>query len=566
MVKADMTASELITGSIMNPYLGALSAITWGQDVVYNMPNGWEQPEKQTKEAIRKKLIKAAENRLLEESVEAGIIDELVDKIYTGGSGVSVAEKVKISTIKGYSNFIKAFSKPYQSTDAIFKISQWESEMKSQDKIYGTDRTQEEKEAEATRRVRGEQPTYSEQASIFRALTKNIFLSTFISFDVQTWRNRYNIMSNAGKLRREAAETTELANQYKRRGDTANYEKYKKRAKRLTVAAGVKLGAFGLSAVALKLVAMAFASSAGMDGDDEDNISLASDPWYSKNITKIWTSGNKKNTKFYDFSYIDPWSNFWKPVTAAARGDGFLDGILAALEEVTSPYLAKEVLWGKVEESIAGIDEQGNELSNEEMSFPNRIGRPLFHALSALEPGVWRDSKAIVNDLLFTDPTDHKGSTKKAGVVFWNAVLGMKEKEVDVMKSNSYMRYNQHNKIDVVLSNYRNPKIGETAKHTQDRLDSYWNLMKKQYDALIALGFTHNDVVKSYAYTDKKGKYHSPTSGQNLRKVKMMNLLSQGKKWVLDEEKGDIKLPKKGKKSKYVNIQGAGNKTNISVE
>ena len=544
IIKSDMNAAELITGSIMNPYLGALSVITWGQDIAYGKLGnsmGWKQPEKQTKEAIKKEVIRAAKNRLLDESAEAGVIDELVNSIYSAGSGVNIAEKVKIWTAKTYAKGIKAFSKPYQSTDAIFKISQWQQEVKTQEYIYGADKTQEEKEDAATDLVRSEQPTYSQQASIFKALSKNIFLSTFISFDVQTWRNRYNIIANSARFRKEAMENTTLAEQYKSKGDNANYEKHKLRAKKLNNQAKRRVVGFFLTAVLLKGAAEYSKYLFNISDDDEENLAIASGSDYNKYNAKIFTSGDLRKNQHYDMAFVDPWSNFWRPITAASRGDDTLDGILNAAGEVVDPYLAKEVLWTKVQEAIAGFNSKGEEITNEQMSPYHRISRPLFHALSALEPGIWRDGKAITDDLLFNDPTDHKGSTKKAGVVFWNAMLGVKEKETDVIRSYSFKRFHEHNAVDKILQNHKDGV--ETGSDTKAYLDGAWGVMKKEYDAMIGLGFSRSEIMKSYGYTDSEGKKHEPNS----TKVKMLTEVANGRKWKLNEEKSTLILPKKGR-------------------
>ena len=535
-VMRNMTLGEKIVGNWMNPFFGVTNLVS----TVHGVLTGRDMSV--SNEELDELIIRLSKHRILDESVNAGIIEELMQDINLRGRSTNLYQKARQQGAKGSKKAVDLFAKPYQATDAMFKISQFLQEEATIKDIFGEDVTQEDAEEQAAAIVRKEQPTYSEQANIFRAMSKNPIISPFISFEVQTWRNRYHVLSNAAKFFNDAKDMKSQAEQYKRKGDIENYEKLIERSKKTRKRGTIR--AAGITSAFLAVNSTAYAIQHLVFGISDDEWQAVTDAYaapFAKNNTFIPLSADLKNPKFLDMSYVDPMSNIWKMITAATNGDTFLGGGAAFFNELTKPYRSREVFANKIYEAIMNEDAYGRDIvDNDEVELGNQWKLRAGHAFGVMSPGFYEQPKKVIKGLM-ADPEE----TDQGKVYTWanelaNLSLGVKVQSIDGLVSYSYKKSHNHKRVEKILYNHK--KGTTSTQSTKDLLDEVWTDMREDYLAMEKLGWTKKEMESAYTYKNSKGK-----KTKDAAQVKMFKKVAKGEEWKLDEEKSTLILPKKGR-------------------
>jgi len=538
IVASEMTAGQKITGSLMNPYFGMLYAasLTMG-----------EKFKGTSKENIRKQIIRMTKERMMDESVEASIIEEIVEGIYHTKAVTGKTEGLRVKSKKIYSDFMKMFSKPYQATDAMFKISQFMGEVNTLKDIYGDTKTDAEIDKEAAKLVRLEQPTYSESPELLKTMSKSLFIADFILFDYQTYRNKWNILKSISNFSKAAKEESIKAKDLKEAGDDVNSKVHKERASKLRKQAARRM--VGLSTMMLTGTAARafFMSLHGLTDEDDEAIAENMAPW-AKNSSRLYMNDDKKNPKFFDLSYVDPSSNIHKMFTAASRADGVFDGMYEAAKEASGPYRSPSIFGKRVFELITGYDERGNPISPANASFESWITNRLYHLTKGMEPTAYRDVSGIIEDI-FKDEKDIKKSDR-GKITKWknellNTNVGVKLKEYSMIDNYSFTNWALKETISNVLNNYKNGD--ESLEFTEAKLKDILGTMNKKYESMKQLGFSDYELKKKFTYKTSSGKTTTDRIGLSLFENAKKNKVIE-----FDKETGRLET-KSSKKSNLFN-------------
>ena len=100
---------------------------------------------------------------------------------------------------------MKTVSKPYQASDAIFKIMQFKAEIKDlkaayKSKLDSGQMTDVDIKEMAADIVRSEQPTYSKTSLAMKKLSRAPLFGSFVMFQSQMWKTRGALVNNISKF------------------------------------------------------------------------------------------------------------------------------------------------------------------------------------------------------------------------------------------------------------------------------------------------------------------------------------------------------------------------------
>jgi hypothetical protein len=493
--------------------------------------------DKRSEEEIQNEFMELAKYGLTEQSLDIGVLNELA-------AGMSRLNKANLKS--RYSKFQSYFAEPYQAADLMFKKIMFDGEFKRLNEIYG--RTYKEKygEAEAERLIKEKAayytkrhlPTYGDAPQIFKSMSRNSVLASFILFSAEMMRTRFNIIwDGIATVRKD-----DLA---------LNTEESKK-----LKAYGVrKLGGMMASSLFFKGVAMGINSAFGWDDDDEEAYRQTL-PSFSENNTLIFFGSDKKNPLVFDVSFSDPFTQPFKILEAFGRGDNYSESFNNALGELIDPYTGGEIFFTEmVRIYVAEKDRYGNDLFREEEG-----GQDMkkFLALSeSIIPKTFKELTALGKGANLIDTSDEHGRSYDWKTELLSMMAGFKPKTVDVAQNVYYQNRNLDKRVDNKLKEMRVYNEGSGAREeVQESLDAWHKKQVKLHQSMVQLGFSDEKISETFykdkVYDDKTGEEKTNSSGEPIYKVnsqkrkRFKKYIKTGDKYEFDD-KGKLILPKKGK-------------------
>jgi hypothetical protein len=558
LMKASITGSQdfkrrhWIVGGLMAPPLGA--ARIAGE--VYQRLRGFktEEGEVMSKDDFVNEYLDAVKYRLVEGSVDASVIREIMERNYddvinAGDYNISnvrrkVMKKTGAELKKLGRVYMDTFSKPYQLSDTRFKLVQWEMEKKVLKKAYSYkvsdgEMTKEEFDEwvkeKAADTVRAEQPTYSNESRAMKGLSRNVALGAFVMWTSQMYRTRVSIIKSISERIAEAEKT-----------DNA-------KAKRvLRLSALDKAAGLTTQFMAGRVVAQAIAAS--LDWDDKMDDALAKWlPFYEKNAGRMYLSDAKKaldsGVDYLDMQFIDPSSTFHKPINALLRGE-----TVEAIKEVVMPFFGTEIQTGRLMSLMSNEDQYGNPIYNVEDDPSSQFTDGMSFFGGTMLPGYAHSINKMYLGL--------EGYTSEYGVKydfwteFFNSTIGIKKKRKDLPRLYQSRIRTESERLSSAKKLYTDVKDNknvsdEDKKKALDkanrRLKAITNDMQEIYDAGLDLGFSRSQMQSmTKRYEDKDGK-----EGGTLLSEWKANKLKKRETIQIDE-KGDYidsGRVKKGKSS-----------------
>lgn len=422
---------------------------------------------------------------------------------------------------KGFWNSVKDYStKPFKTvagfmndvyggTDNFFKIYAYENEVaRYSDAMYGvqydqlTPGQQAELDGMVSEIVLNTYPTYSRIPKLVRGISKNLMIGTFVAFQAESYRNSWNIVSQAKK---------ELA---------SDNPKIKaigaKRMAGITAYIGAK-GAIQSSAVGGGVTGMAgipgsIASLAGVGTDkSEENkeLRLAMDdflpPWTKNHQLKIVQAGDGI-IKVIDMSSADGLAGVDILYQSVMNSDSPKDGFINGLLEVVGNFGQQDILFKRLEEI-----KQGRTWEEADDATANALVTAAYLG-TILEPG----SLARLRDSWFEESNNYMKAGAKAGD-FWDVVTGMKPYEIDVKQSLKYKMYSQQSFFesafrvrnrDIYAGETREEQINrsvEAMKPGIERLAQYYNNAQRfGVSKVDAYNMVYNNGLPRFMTNDRK--------------------------------------------------------------
>lgn len=462
---ADGTKGQKLASMISTPL-----ALTLGAAQVF---------EKTSVEDVRKLAIEAVEYGLIGESIDASILKDLMESISNAKSGNAVFDAVK----KGYTTATDTFAKPYAASDEIFKLSQWFAEIKDFNKIY-PEKSDAEIKALTAEKVRRMQPTYSLSPKVFQKLSRFPLAGSFVQFTAQMWQTRAFIVSEASKEIREGIDTNNP------------------KLRNLGVQRLISLAAISS---ATPIIASLINSSMGWDEEDVEAY-RRSQPSYSENNTVIFLNKDKKRPVTFDLSFIDPSSQWHQMITSGMRGEDLTGVASGFLSEGINPFANSEIFTKKMIELSQNRTEYGQQIHSASKSNLDNVGSVLKHSTAVLLPGIFHTAADVYKGAIGYE-TDY-GKVYDLTNELLNSRLGIKTKIKDVKKlipskmKRSYATMNEAKRAykEVIgekefflLSVDKDARYDNAMKKGQ----AYFNEIKKDYDAMLRLGFSQKEIKES---------------------------------------------------------------------
>jgi len=357
-----------------------------------------------SREQFKKDYLEAVEQGLIEDSAIAGVIEAEANKMYDETVGGNLIQKMESGARKATQNAIKTFSKPYQATDAIFKIIQYKKEKSQYDSVYRKAKGQplnvpfeqtsieyqnfiKEKASKATRE---EQPTYSKSSAAMKSLSRSPIVGSFVMFQSQMIKTRISLIRNIYEMGSEIQQLKESGNQ------EAAKELRKLQIKKtagLTVAMG--LGTL-LKYSAKAMLAMGLISYA-FDDDDEKAFDMVL-PSYSTNSNIVAYGGKfDGDVDVVDWSFLNPNSMLDKVVSAIYKEEyGYEKG---AIGEIIKPFVGAEVGTEAIFEAIANQDAYGRQITESYKFGGERFLDALVHASSVATKGLPENVRNVIRGI-----------------------------------------------------------------------------------------------------------------------------------------------------------------------
>lgn len=460
---ADATKTQRALSIMSSPL-----AVTLGVSTAIN---------KKSVDEIREIHLEAAERGLLGENPQAGIVEDLVKYVDGSKTSFSTLEKIKDFQRRHFDNF----SKPYQATDEVFKVSQWQQEIDDYTKFY-PNKSKEEIMDITAEIVRKTQPTYSNSSKAEKLLSKTPLAGSFIMFSAQQYRTKVAIMQQAAKEIREGK-------QQNIPGMAALGRK------RLAALAGISL----ITPTLAIMTRLAMGWSA-----DEDEAISAGMPFYGQNNYRIYLNGDKKKPLFLDMTFVDPFSQFQKPFVAAWRGEDISDKIGGFISETADPFASPEIYTQRVLELFHNEDQYGKAIAKEEYGAIINTGRVLSHALDPFVPGYAKTFANIYKGAV--DYSEDYGKEYSLANELTNVGLGVKVKERDTQKMYRSKISLARGIMNAARSNYaikskadRDTRLDIISQEKQYKLavsksKEKFDEIKKSMDHMIALGYNKAEI------------------------------------------------------------------------
>jgi hypothetical protein len=427
------------------------------------------------KPELRDKFLRAKELGLLGQNTEIGAVKDMVEMAYTDITGESKRAKVKKFLAADMPN---AFAKPYQLSDAIFKVAQWMSEVKNLAKQF-PNKSQEQLEQEAAKIVLDTQPAYERAPKAVKAISATPYVGSFVMFQYSMFTTTRNIVKLGAKEIREGNKTGNKA----------------------MVASGVTRMASLIGATSLSLM-LGQMSKALLGVEDEEDEAIAHfHPSYSEHNTRVYMSKDLKNPKYLDFSFINPRSMYEKAMWAALRGDDVWDKTFGAGNELVDPFTSPEIFTAAVMQAVRNKDDYDRKIANESYSGAEQAGKRLWHVTKNLVPGFVNTPFKVAAGAM--DYTTDYGKVYNMWDEVANSRVGIKVKEREMSKAVVGKLRGHKMKIQEALEIYKDSKdSGEVSLYSDDdrkeqsqkKFREYMEQTLETVNKAKVLGFTQKDL------------------------------------------------------------------------
>ncbi len=429
---------------------------------------------KKSKETLRNEFTDAVNFGLIDEALDPGIINSLIDQVADVGS----PNKAWTKTKRFAKNKVKLFSKPYQLSDNIFKISAWKKEIDAHIKAF-PDLTENQIKRMAADKVRKMQPTYSNASLFTKELSKFPLVGSFVMFAGQMWRTRANIIAIASNEISEGVKTK-------------NSQLVKMGLKRVV----------GLAAMASTVPILAAVSRAIFGISDKEDEEIGRNfPGYSENSIRLYTSPDLKKPKFLDMSFIDPMSIFQKPIVALMRGDDLHESLQGFSKELTNPFIGEEIFVQHIGEAMRNRDAYEQKIANDQLGAAEQFGIRLAHVSGILLPGYVTTAKNITKGALEAE-TDY-GKVFDFWTEIINSRAGVKGKERDMTTSfiskQKRIWAEMNESFDIwekalTTKEFQFFSVESRLKQANEKIKHWHGEMVKRYKGMKVLGFTDQQV------------------------------------------------------------------------
>jgi hypothetical protein len=480
---------------------------TWGS--AENRASFLAMPTMLTKQAAKVWLPNTTENKekfiemyellskygLTNQSAEGGIIKDLATKMYEAYNGSGVFDKAA----RGYAKASDAVGEVYQATDAIFKAIHFFSMAKKFEKAFESKRSSMSPEAymnmvytAAADLAINELPSYDRAPQWVKILSKNPLMGTFIMFDAEVWRTRYNTLVNGfGFLKKAATETDPSAR--------AVYAELGARRVAGTLV-GVSISNV-FRGVVMAAIGVVFS-------DDEKEALDVIIGGYDEYSTKIFY-GDDVNGKlqYQNLTYIDPLSNIIEAVRAGRR-----DGLDAFFNEISKPYLSPEIGVGLLTAVVSGEDNMGRPIRTEGDTYSKKLYDTFSFIADNTIPYWSTTGKDVYKSAIGYETT--RGSKYDMKTTMLNSMLGLRARSVYMDSREQSHAYDFSKKISKYNEHYQVKKRSNETEAGVERVneavkDDYIQMLKVM-NAMATLGKSADEIEsilsKSIIKTDSKGR------------------------------------------------------------
>lgn len=338
-------------GNIANPNVFSLNSLGEASRLSFGtiLPNDFLDPTTDTgKRALAtfKKLQRLGivgesvqYNEILKErddlfNSKGSLSDYLNNKVDVGISGAANQGK-KIA-----SSAIEASSRLYQASDSFWKVLAFHSERDKYQSAF-PEKTDAELDRIAADIVRATMPTYSEAPEIVQKFRRNPLIAPFATFPAEVVRNTYNSLKIA---RREIADPRTRSIGYKRLGSQLSTQ--------AALSGIVYLGKY----------------LSGVGDEDDKKIRGFSAPWDSSSDLFHLPKISATQWRFVNMSYTNPYGYLRNPVNAFLKSDDWKDGLIAAADQLLSPFVNKDIFIAKASEVYVNADANGEAIYKESES------------------------------------------------------------------------------------------------------------------------------------------------------------------------------------------------------
>jgi len=354
-----------------------------------------------------------------------------------------------VSGVKGF----------YSAQDDIFRVWTYENE-KARLKKRKPSMTEEQLNAEASRKARAVYPTYSELPEVVRQLAKFIPISSFPAFSAELIRTT----KNSVKIAIEEIRDPDMRD------------------------VGIKRLAGVISAMSFGSALAGLSSMLVGVGDDEEQAIRRYFPEWSKNSPVIWLGRDDNGLpKYIDLGFSDPFSYFKKPVVALTNDDNEMsDRIKSAVGEVAAPFVSPEIFLSALVKGTKKLKE-----SDDLDQVMGKYAGPVYEAL---EPGLVASLRRIGKGMM--GDVDRYGQQYDAGLELLAFFSGQRIKKMDVpvgfsFKGKEFVSAKRDIMGDYYIEKAKTDgdpeKQAEELADANEKVEKYFNELKKDYDAAMIL-------------------------------------------------------------------------------
>ncbi len=278
---------------------------------------------------------------------------EMMDLLKDSNLENTVFSKGPFQSLKAANELAQKF---YQYGDDFWKIMGFENEKAMLMKHKGM--SEAEAEVEAAERIRNTYPTYSMTGRAVNWLRRFPLAGTFVSFPAEVIRTQFHMLRY-------------LKQDWK---DSPAY------AARKVVGLAMVSG--------LAYAAQALSKDLFDIGDDEEEaVRLMAASWNSN--SNIWFMGRdeKGNIRYLDFSFLDPYNYFKRPINAVMRDQPLDKAAIQAANEMLSPFFGTDIAFGAISEIWNNKKEGGGRIYNPQDMALDQAQSIANHLRKAIQPG-----------------------------------------------------------------------------------------------------------------------------------------------------------------------------------
>jgi N12 class adenine-specific DNA methylase len=270
-----------------------------------------------------------------------------------GGWAEKLFEKPGLSSLKAANGLAQKF---YQYGDDFWKIMGFENEKAMLMKHKGM--SEAEAEVEAAERIRNTYPTYSMTGRAVNWLRRFPLAGTFVSFPAEIIRTQFHMLRY-------------LKQDWK---DSPAYA-----ARKVVGLAMVSGLAYAAQALSKDLF--------DIDDDEEEAVRLMAAEWNSN--SNIWFMGRDEdgNLRYLDFSFLDPYNYFKRPINAIMRDQPMDKAAIQAAGGMLSPFFGTDIAFGAISEIWNNKKEGGGRVYNPQDMALDQAQSIANHLRKAIQPG-----------------------------------------------------------------------------------------------------------------------------------------------------------------------------------